>query len=223
MHLSIFELKHSKRTGSVIFDNKVNHDLNWPKVDRKWKFYIYLSPENALLNIIGSYIIVSHRGANIYQRVKSCDIFTTDLRLFSYRSIKLMKCISKRSVTGQPELTSFLILTVNDFEHSGCLIDPTSFPAVKWHLKSLKKIKISYVTYKTVKLPWFAGVVDFDFRKCMDFEVWSIFESKGLLFCQSRELKISFYFEFYLWTNYIFSFKESLDTWLSFFTFPDDR
>ena len=78
MHLSIFELIHSKRTSFVIFDNEVNHDFNWPKVDRKLKYYIYWWPEIALLNIIGSYIIVNHRGPNIYQRVKSCDRFTTE-------------------------------------------------------------------------------------------------------------------------------------------------
>ena len=42
---------------------------------------------------------------------------------------------------------------------------------------------------KTVKLPRLPGVVDFDFRKYIGFEVWSIFESNGLLLWESLELK----------------------------------
>ena len=121
--------------------------------------------------------------------------------------------------TDQQESIEFLILNVVDFDHFDYPIGPTFFPVVKWHLKSLKKFYQMWI--KTVKLPWFPGVVDFDFRKYIGFEVWSIFESNGLLFCESLELKKSFESVFYLWLNCIFSFQESLDSWLSFFTFPN--
>ena len=78
LNRQVFELKHSKRTGTVIFDNEVNHDFDRPKVDRKRKNSIFWWPENTLLNIMGSYIIVSHGGAKIYQRLKSREGFTTE-------------------------------------------------------------------------------------------------------------------------------------------------
>ena len=97
-----------------------------------------------------------------------------------------MNCYSS---TGQPVSTVFLTLTVVDFDHFDYPTGPTSFPVVIWHLKNLKKSLYHIWPIKTVKLPWLPGVVDFDFRKYIGFEVWSIFESNGLLLWESRELK----------------------------------